>query len=61
MKLENRKMLVVYNICGIKREAPDWYIQCIQNLLDQDFDGFRIVVSSSKNCMKNLEIKYLTV
>lgn len=55
--MNNRKILVVYNICGIKREAPDWYIECIQNLLDQDFDGFRVVVSScmnSKKCIKRL-------
>lgn len=54
-------MLVVYNICGIKREPIDWYIQCIQNMLDQDFDGFRIVVSScmnSKKCIKKLYEKF---
>ena len=66
--MENRKILVVYNICGISREAPAWYIQCIQNLLDQEFDGFHIVVSScmnSKECFrtlyKSLAIRYLIV
>ena len=59
--MENRKILVVYNICGISREAPAWYIQCIQNLLDQEFDGFHIVVSScmnSKECFRTLYKKF---
>tara|TARA_R100000030_G_scaffold18556_1_gene12858 strand:+ start:19489 stop:20532 length:1044 start_codon:yes stop_codon:yes gene_type:complete len=55
--MKNRKMLVVYNTCGIKREAPDWYIECIRNLLDQDFDGFHVAISccmNSKECIKKL-------
>ena len=55
--MENRKVLVVYNTCGIMRENADWYIQCIKNILNQRFDGFHVVVSScmnSTNCIKKL-------
>jgi len=56
-KIEDRKMLVVYNTCGIKREAVDWYIDCIQNVLNQDFEGFHVVVSAcmnSEGCFRKL-------
>tara|TARA_R100001082_G_scaffold110143_1_gene89140 strand:+ start:14119 stop:15168 length:1050 start_codon:yes stop_codon:yes gene_type:complete len=61
MEEKDRKILVVYNICGIKREVPEWYIECIENILKQDFDGFHVVVSScmnSKNCFKKLYEKF---
>ena len=36
---ENRKMLVVYNTCGIKKDNTEWYIKCINSLLnDNDND-----------------------
>jgi len=55
--VENRKLLVVYNTCGIKRDNTDWYIKCINSLLDQDFDGYKIVLSSCLNspaCFKKI-------
>ena len=55
--MENRKLLVVYNTCGIKRDNTDWYIECINSLLNQDFDGYKIVLSSCLNspeCFKRI-------
>jgi len=44
------KLLVVYNTCGFSgREHVDWYIDCIQNILNQDFDDFHVVLSSCGN------------
>jgi glycosyltransferase involved in cell wall biosynthesis len=44
------KMLVVYNTCGFSgRESVDWYIKCINSILEQDFEDFRVVVSSVGN------------
>ena len=46
------KLLVVYNTCGFSgREHVDWYIDCINNLLDQDFEDFKLVISSCGNRM----------
>ena len=46
------KLLVVYNTCGFSgREHVDWYIDCINNLLEQDFQDFKLVVSSCGNRM----------
>jgi len=43
---------VVYNTCGFSgREHVDWYIDCINNLLEQDFQDFKLVVSSCGNRM----------
>ena len=47
--MKDRKMLVVYNTCGIKNNNTDWYIECINSFLDQDFDDYRIVLSSCLN------------
>ena len=55
--MKNRKLLVVYNTCGIKRDNTDWYIECINSLLNQDFDDYRIVLSSCLNspeCFKKI-------
>jgi len=55
--MEDRKILVVYNTCGIVRENTSWYINCINNLLNQDFEGFRVVISSCMNstaCIREL-------
>ena len=46
------KLLVVYNTCGIKCDNTDWYIECINSLLEQDFDDYRIVLSSCLNSPK---------
>ena len=59
-EIKNRKILVVYNTCGIKREAIDWYVECIQNVLNQDFDGFHVVVSSCMNSEKCFRKLYQT-
>ena len=46
------KMLVVYNTCGFSgRENVRWYIDCINNILNQDFVGFEVVLSSCGNSM----------
>ena len=59
-EIRDRKILVVYNICGIKREVPEWYVECINNLLNQDFEGCRVVVSSCMNSKKCFETLYKT-
>ncbi len=43
------KLAVVFNTCGIKRESPENYITNIKSILDQDFDGSRIILSSCLN------------
>jgi len=44
------KMLVVYNTCGFSgRESVDWYVRCVENILNQDFEDFRVVISSAGN------------
>jgi hypothetical protein len=49
------RILVVYNTCGIAgSENSDYYIKSINSILDQDFDGFDVVMSS---CMNNIFTK----
>jgi len=51
------KMLLVYNTCGINKDNTDWYIHCIESFLSQNFEGFRVVLSSclnSKECIQEL-------
>ena len=44
------KMLVVYNTCGFSgKENVEWYIDCINNILNQNFDDFHVVISSCGN------------
>jgi len=46
------KMLVVYNTCGFSgRENVRWYIDCINNILNQDFVDFEVVLSSCGNSL----------
>jgi hypothetical protein len=55
------KMLVVYNTCGIKKNNTEWYIECIKSILNQKFDGFRVVLSScmnSKQCIVDLKKQF---
>tara|TARA_R100000664_G_C2749726_1_gene137067 strand:- start:264 stop:1316 length:1053 start_codon:yes stop_codon:yes gene_type:complete len=55
--IENRKILLVYNTCGIRRDNAQWYKECIASFLNQDFDGLHVVVSSCMNsveCFKEL-------
>ena len=44
------KLSAIYNTCGISgRENVGSYITSIRNILDQDFDDFRVAISSCKN------------
>ena len=44
------KLLAVFNTCGISgRENVSSYIASIKNILNQDFDDFRVLISSCKN------------
>ena len=57
ISIKNNKILVVYNTCGIKRDNPDWYIKCINSLLNQDFQDYKVVLSSCLNrpeCFKKI-------
>ncbi len=56
-EIKDRKILLIYNTCGIKRDNTNWYIECIKSFLKQDFEGLHVVISScmnSKNCIKQL-------
>ena len=51
------KVLLVYNTCGIRGDNTKHYIECINTFLNQNFEDFRIVLSSCKNsteCIKEL-------
>jgi hypothetical protein len=55
--VKDRKILVVYNTCGINRDNTDWYIKSINSFLGQDLEGYRVVLSSclnSSECIKKL-------
>lgn len=41
-------MLVVYNICEIRGNNLFWYVECLENLLKQEYSTFRILVSGCK-------------
>ena len=44
--LISNSVLVVYNTCGISgRDNTDYYIFCLQKLLNQDFPEFHVVLS----------------
>jgi hypothetical protein len=46
----SKKILVVYNTCGISgKENSKYYINSLKSILSQDFDSFDIVVSSCLN------------
>ena len=56
-EIKDRKILLVYNTCGIKRNNSEWYKKCISSFLEQNFEGLHVVVSScmnSKECFKDL-------
>lgn len=44
----NDRFLVVYNTCEINHVNVWWYIDCIQNLLKQEYDNFQVAVSGCK-------------
>tara|TARA_R110000782_G_scaffold190917_5_gene280743 strand:+ start:242 stop:1213 length:972 start_codon:yes stop_codon:yes gene_type:complete len=57
--MKNKNILIVYNTCGIKRDNSEWYIKCMQSILDQDFDrdNYKILWSSCLNtpqCVKQV-------
>ena len=54
--MAKNKLLVVYNTCGFSgREPVDWYLDCIKNILNQDFDGYKVVVSSCGNRLDTIK------
>ena len=50
--MDNRKILIVYNTCGIHCDNTEWYIECLHSLINQDLDGCRVVLSSCLNSAK---------
>jgi hypothetical protein len=59
--IQDRKILVVYNTCGIRKENIEWYIECIDNILNQEFEGFHVALSSclnSQECFRRLYQKF---
>ena len=55
--MRKRKVLVVYNTCGINGDNTEWYIHCLNSILSQKLKGFRVVFSSclnSKECIKQI-------
>ncbi len=42
------KLLVVYNTCEISHMNLWWYMDCLRNLLRQNYDNFQVVVSGCK-------------
>lgn len=57
-----KKILAVYNICGISgKENTNHYIESIESILSQNFDSFDLVVSSclsKPDTIKNLYDKF---
>jgi hypothetical protein len=59
--MKDRKILVVYNTCGIRGDNTNWYIECLESILNQNFSGFRVVLSSclnSKECIAEIVKKF---
>jgi hypothetical protein len=42
------KFLVVYNTCEIRSNNLFWYIDCLRNLLRQDYPNYKVIVSGCK-------------
>lgn len=56
---ENRKILVVYNTCEMKgRSNYSHYIPCINSILSQDFDSFKVVISGCKMTKETKDILF---
>ena len=48
--MSDRKILVVYNTCGISgKDNSTSYIRSMNNILEQEFSGFDLVMSSCLN------------
>ena len=56
--MNNRKLLAVYNTCGVSGDKTDWYIKSIETLIDQDLDGTEVVLSSCRNSTRCIEQVY---
>lgn len=56
------KLLVVYNICGLSnKENTNYYISSIESILRQNFDNYKVVISSclnSENTIKTLHDRF---
>lgn len=42
------KLLVIYNTCEIRRNNLMWYIDCLNNLLRQDYPDFKVAISGCR-------------
>ena len=59
--MKDRKILIVYNTCGIRGDNTSWYIECLESIVNQNFEGFRLVLSSclnSKQCIEKIMEKF---
>ena len=36
--MKDRKMLVVYNTCGLRGDNTSWYIECLESIVNQNFE-----------------------
>ena len=55
------KILTVYNTCGIHRNNTDWYINCIQSIINQDYSDNKIAMSSCVNlpsCLSSIKSRF---
>lgn len=56
-----KKLAIVYNICGIRREFIDHYEKTIQEILNQDFSDYELIISGCMNtelCLSRLSKKF---
>jgi len=54
--MAKNKLLVVYNTCGFSgREPVAWYVDCIENIIKQDFDDYKLVISSCGNQLPTIK------
>ena len=50
------ELLVVYNICGLaNKENIDWYIKCIDSILNQNNEDYQLVISSCMNTSNDID------
>lgn len=63
----NKKLLIVYNICGIKHDNIKMWINHLQDILNQKYDNFVVAVSGckisseSKELLLKLKNKYTNI
>lgn len=46
------KIALIYNTCGLRNENADLYIQSIESFLNQNFEEYRVVLSSCCNSVE---------